>query len=252
MLTTFLIHLAAGMTWMLFLLSPGRTIYPTPEKKLVTNASFFRTQMLVVFGLIVGAILWQWQIIESALLAFLLASAFACLLGIYRWSLEQSRGADVCIGLTGIGLLVCVGLLDSSHKGMIGGVSSSLLLGASFSAMLMGHNYLIAPNLTMTPLNRLLAALAMALVVRMIVEGGAFVLWISEHELDSLTGDAVLWLPVRWLVGLVAPAVLCWMACQTARIRSTQSATGILYVVVIFCFVGEVMAQVLRPTQLSW
>jgi len=40
-------------------------------------------------------------------------------------------------------------------------------------------------------------------------------------------------------VGLVAPLVLTWMAWQTARIRSTQSATGILYVVVIFCFLGE-------------
>ena len=56
---------------------------------------------------------------------------------------------------------------------------------------------------------------------------------------------------MRWLVGLAAPAVLCWMAWQTARIRSTQSATGILYVVVIFCFLGELLGQLLRPAGLT-
>jgi hypothetical protein len=35
------------------------------------------------------------------------------------------------------------------------------------------------------------------------------------------------------------------MAWQSARIRSTQSATGILYVVVIFCFLGELTSQLL-------
>ena len=51
---------------------------------------------------------------------------------------------------------------------------------------------------------------------------------------------------MRWLLGLIAPLVLGWMAWETARIRSTQSATGILYVVVIVCFLGELMSQLLR------
>ncbi len=50
---------------------------------------------------------------------------------------------------------------------------------------------------------------------------------------------------VRWGVGFVGVLGLTWMAWQTARIRSTQSATGILYVVVIFCFLGELMSQLL-------
>jgi hypothetical protein len=45
---------------------------------------------------------------------------------------------------------------------------------------------------------------------------------------------------------LLAPLVLVWMAWQSARIRSTQSATGILYVVVIFAFFGELMDQLLQ------
>ena len=47
---------------------------------------------------------------------------------------------------------------------------------------------------------------------------------------------------LTWLLILGA---LAW---QAAKIRSTQSATGILYVVVIFCFLGELTSQLLLNT----
>ena len=50
---------------------------------------------------------------------------------------------------------------------------------------------------------------------------------------------------MRWAVGFAGVLGLTWMAWRTARIRSTQSATGILYVVVIFCFLGELTGQLL-------
>ena len=65
--------------------------------------------------------------------------------------------------------------------------------------------------------------------------------WIATLLLTA----AALWLPVRWGLGLLGPLLLAGMAWQTARIRSTQSATGILYVVVILCFVGELTSQLL-------
>jgi hypothetical protein len=42
------------------------------------------------------------------------------------------------------------------------------------------------------------------------------------------------------------------MAWQTAKIRSTQSATGILYVVVILTFLGELVGQVLLRNDLLY
>jgi hypothetical protein len=67
--------------------------------------------------------------------------------------------------------------------------------------------------------------------------------WTAEPSLVNLqTG---LWLVPRWALGIVGPLALGWMAWETARIRSTQSATGILYVVVIFCFLGELTSQLL-------
>ena len=55
----------------------------------------------------------------------------------------------------------------------------------------------------------------------------------------------MLLLPVRWLVGVGAPLVFGGMAYSAARIRSTQSATGILYVVVVCGFLGELLGLVL-------
>ena len=49
----------------------------------------------------------------------------------------------------------------------------------------------------------------------------------------------------RWLIGLVGPAIIAWMVWQAAKIRSTQSATGMLYVGVILTFFGELTAQLL-------
>jgi hypothetical protein len=118
------------------------------------------------------------------------------------------------------------------------------VLGSATTAMLMGHSYLIAPAMSIAPLLRLLIALGASLAVRV---GLAFLgLWLwNASRSGPLESDIWLWLPTRWLLGLVGPLALGWMAWETARIRSTQSATGILYVVVIVCYLGELTSQLL-------
>ena len=51
----------------------------------------------------------------------------------------------------------------------------------------------------------------------------------------------------RALFGLLGPAVLAYMTWETARLRSTQSATGILYVDFFMVIVGEAGGQVPAP-----
>jgi len=47
----------------------------------------------------------------------------------------------------------------------------------------------------------------------------------------------------RVLFGLAGPAVLSYLTWETAKIRATQSATGILYVDFFTVMVGEVLAK---------
>ena len=49
----------------------------------------------------------------------------------------------------------------------------------------------------------------------------------------------------RVLFGLAGPAVLSYLTWETAKIQSTQSATGILYVDFFTIVVGEVLAKYL-------
>jgi hypothetical protein len=268
MLVDFSLRLAAGMMACLLLLSPAATARPTSQRKALANPVFFRTHFLIVLGLSCLALLFAQQTAprnatEGVPYRWLLAALgaamlFACL-GSVSWSLERSPGGVTLI-LLSTGCLVA-GLVfreyspqagETGFAGrLIGDLSAAALLGAATSAMLMGHSYLVSPTMSLTPLYRLLGALAVALVVRMAVDGYVLAAWLHGHSLEDLRGDALLWLPVRWGVGLLAPLVLFWMAWQTARIRSTQSATGILYVVVIFCFLGELTGQLLREGRLT-
>jgi hypothetical protein len=254
MLADFCLRLAAGMTGCLLLLSPVATARPAPGRRPLANPVYFRTHFLTALALACGSLLWLSQSAPWPLLALLGVSAVLTFGGSVAWSLERSPGGVTLVVLSALALTAAVVLREldaapppSFAARLAGGLSSAALLGAAISAMLMGHNYLVSPTMSLTPLYRLLAATAVALVLRLGVEGYALANWTARHETSNLTGDMALWLPVRWLVGFVAPAVLCWMAYQTARIRSTQSATGILYVVVIFCFLGELTGQLLRP-----
>ena len=49
----------------------------------------------------------------------------------------------------------------------------------------------------------------------------------------------------RWGMGFLAAGVATYMTWKTAQIRSTQSATGILYITMIFVLFGELMSLVL-------
>ena len=82
----------------------------------------------------------------------------------------------------------------------------------------------------------------------------AVVVWVALQTWHSPSGagydryvlslDGVfLW--QRVLFGLGSPALLSYLTWETAKIRSTQSATGILYVDFFTVVVGEVLAKYL-------
>jgi hypothetical protein len=51
---------------------------------------------------------------------------------------------------------------------------------------------------------------------------------------------------MRLLFGIAGPCSLLWFIWKTVEIRSTQSATGILYVQLFLVLAGELLAKYLR------
>ena len=58
----------------------------------------------------------------------------------------------------------------------------------------------------------------------------------------ALTGEWALFVWLRLLVGLVFPLIVSWAAIQTAKTRSMESATGLLYINVGTIAAGTILA----------
>ena len=115
--------------------------------------------------------------------------------------------------------------------------------------MLLGHYYLTAPAMSIEPLKRVVILMAWAL-------GGALpagrdrTVGLPDRDPAARApspGDphAGIFLAVRWGMGFVATAIATYMTWKTAQIRSTQSATGILYITMIFVLFGELTSLIL-------
>jgi hypothetical protein len=131
-------------------------------------------------------------------------------------------------------------------------LSSAALLGGACTAMILGHWYLVIPSLQVSHLQSIVKVHIAAMVVRVSVVAAvvlfAIVTWQPglgpsfRHYVLSVSG-VFFW--QRVLFGLLLPVVLSYLTWETAKIRSTQSATGILYVVLFTVVVGEVLAKYL-------
>ena len=131
-------------------------------------------------------------------------------------------------------------------------LSSAAILGGACTAMILGHWYLVIPSMQVTHLQSIVRLHIVSLVVRIaVVTAVVFVAlasWQPGLEFNFLryifSVDGIFFWQ-RILFGLLAPAVLAYLTWETAKIRSTQSATGILYVDFFTVVVGEVLAKYL-------
>jgi len=117
--------------------------------------------------------------------------------------------------------------------------------GGVFAAMILGHWYLVTPKLPEAPL----ILLARLLLAVMAIQVGLFVTWVAlgagpaeTAPFGALTGEWALFVWLRLIVGLIFPLVVSWAAVQTARTRSMESATGLLYINVGTIAAGTILA----------
>jgi len=242
MLADFALRLAFGLAAML----AGTSWRAVPP-------AFFRTQCLVILGLLVLAALDA-----SRASAVLVPAALPILAGVgaylaaVAWGLGLVRIAVPATA--GVGLLTAAGLILASQSdrldlwafNSLARLASGFLLGATLSAMLLGHHYLTAPTMTIQPLKASVRCIGVALVLRAML---AFLgLAIGSLAIASQTGPfapgSPLFLTMRWGMGLLAPAAALVLTWRTVQLRSTQSATGILYATMTLVLFGELASLI--------
>jgi hypothetical protein len=117
--------------------------------------------------------------------------------------------------------------------------------------MLVGHWYLNVPGLDIRHLRRMTWFLAGCLALRILlglVSIATSIPVLSAGEVSPWRVAGIREAFFFWQrvgIGLLAPAVLAVMVDRTVRIRSTQSATGLLYVMVFFVLIGELISRFL-------
>jgi hypothetical protein len=133
-------------------------------------------------------------------------------------------------------------LCGSSRWNTVSAVGTAILCGLALMDMLLGHAYLTASQMTMRPFHRLNNTLGLAAIVQLAI-ATVGVLWLNGRSpVPMLWGVYGLYMITRWVVGLAVPLVFVYMARDCIARRSTQSATGILYVAGVLIFIGEILA----------
>jgi len=180
-----------------------------------------------------------------ALLAFVvLAAAFTVAVA------RRHRAAALGIAGVAAGGLVIV----TASLGWSAGPTSAVPLlvqllilaaatGGVFAAMILGHWYLVTPKLPEAPLV-MFSRLLLAIVA---IQVALFAVWVATGTggggpFSALSGPWALFVWLRLLVGLAFPLIVSWAAIQTARSRSMESATGLLYINVGAVAAGTILA----------
>jgi hypothetical protein len=182
------------------------------------------------------------------------ALAFALLTVVYNraWHFDWTRARR---GLLGAAILAGLAATVIGSPGPLftaADLTSALLLGAATGAMILGHYYLVVLDLPISALRRLTVLLIVALLLRSATVGLALVGPVHAGYDEARLIATGLWSAdgifvwMRLLFGIAGPLSLIWFIWKTVEIRSTQSATGILYVQLFLVLAGELLAAYLR------
>jgi hypothetical protein len=185
-----------------------------------------------------------------------------------------SGGATIVAGLAALFVLAMIfhPLVPSAFGGALTVASffaGAFALGGVMTAMWLGHWYLVTPALSERPLlfsTTIVLIAILAQVVFSLAAGptmlfgsqapspahpvampspvstdGSEVKPLGAPQITPLSSSAIGWLHI--LVGFVMPLVLGGLAWKLVRDRSFQSATGMLYLIVVCALAGEAMAR---------
>lgn len=210
------------------------------------------------FGSLFGVSLWsapKGREFGGMILFVLLTVLY--LVSLYRWEESAAKGllwAAALVGLFSIlnGAEAAKGArMTALQAGLLPAnfILSALALGSVFTGMLLGHYYLVKPELPLAPLWRF----AWLLLAVLLAQGG-FLLTLALKEFGPeqarvVWGGNVFLTPWglefwgRVLVGLAGTFIVGVGILISLRMRATRTATGFFYIGIITALVGELMSR---------
>jgi hypothetical protein len=153
-------------------------------------------------------------------------------------------GSAVGLGALMAGALSWGGSTIGATSLLVELVTLAAATGGVWAAMVLGHWYLVTPRLPEEPLVRVTRLLLGVVAAQLLL----FFAWRFLGGADTpdgfvaFGGEWALFVWLRLIVGLAMPVVITWAALQTARTRSMESATGLLYIDVGLIASGTILA----------
>ena len=114
----------------------------------------------------------------------------------------------------------------------------SAVTGGAFAAMILAHWYLVTPKLPEAPLLLLSRTLGAGIGV----QAALFLIW-QAAGLGGLGSGWDFFAILRLAIGLIFPGLLTYAGWRTARARSMESATGLLYIDLGAVATGTILAS---------
>jgi hypothetical protein len=186
-----------------------------------------------------------------------LSIAFEVLLAVYLIGLSSkswypiTRLLGPLVPLLGLGTLWAAALVAPSSQLLglgtpLAVLAGAISLGSALAALSLGHWYLVTPSLSVRPLIQLTFLCLGALIAQIVLLPLLLLLpGPRPDRVQQLFSEYLVFLGVRVVFGLLAPLAMTVMTWRTARIRSLDSATGLLYVVSALILAGEIAARTL-------
>jgi hypothetical protein len=250
-------QLSVGMLLTLLFISPR-----------VIGKSFFEfasKTAAILMGVTLGFDFLFPSMVRDSSLPFVFLLISALLAGVYNRTVNIDKfgpGYVLLIASTVAGLVSIVSdSLAFTRLMELGGwerwllllnhLAATALLGSGMLAMVFGHWYLVVPKLSIEPLRMLtkvyIAAVgfrALTILVSLVTIQAVLDVSMMNIASELLLTQALFFWP-RILFGVLIPLVLGFMTWTTVELRHTQSATGLLYVVVVTLLFGEFFSKFL-------
>ena len=111
--------------------------------------------------------------------------------------------------------------------------------------MVLGHHYLNAEKMPTRFLGKAIFVYAVVLAVRLgwdisvLASGSVNMIGMERSAMDFALSIDGMFIWIALFFGTILPLVICYLAGEALRAKSTQAATGLLYVAVSAAIIGE-------------